>query len=357
MEPINISVPRIATNDDFVTIGQWCVETNTLVQRGQLIAVLETTKESKDLVAEEEGYISILAKEGSEVPVGEIIAEIHAELQKDNAEKAIAPVAEKVSDHFLSDNISKKAKVLIEKYNLDINRLPHDRIVREQDVLKLLNQDVNAVQSKANEIIIVCGGNVAKMCIDAVRLMGGYRLGGITDMYAERGASLMDVPVLGDIDVLPQLYAEGYRTAVNAFGGLVSSNDDSLFFARKDIFEKIKNQQFFLPNIIHPKANIEISATMGEGNLVFANAYVGSKAYVGDDCIINTGAIVSHDCQLGNHCRVSPGAVLAGNVSVGENTIIGMGVTVYMNVKIGKNVIVYNGKHIFSDVPDNTIVR
>lgn len=343
-----IRMPRISNNDDYVTLGCWCVENGAFIKKGQTVAVLETTKETKDLVAEEDGYISFDLPEGSDVEVGDIVAEI----LESPIKKAESHINTERTDH-----ISKKAKELIEKYQIDMAKLPKDKIIREKDILKLINSDTVWKQSTANEILIVCGGNIARMCIDTLRLSGGYRLGGITDLYAEPGTELMGVPYIGDIGVLRQKYEEGHRTAVNAYGGMVSTTSDPLFYARKRIYEEIKEYQYFMPNLIHPKASVECSSTMGDGNLVFSGAYIGSEAYIGNDCIINTGAVVSHNCRIGDHCRISPGATLAGNVSVGENTIIGMGVTVYMGVKIGKNVIVYNGKHIFNDVPDNSIVK
>ena len=344
-----IRVPRITNNDDFATLGCWCVDRGAFVKRGQTLAILETTKETKDLIAEEDGYIFYDIPEGTEVEVESVVAEIR-DTPAETTETRI--VTEK------TDHISKKALDLIKKYHVDISGLPTDRIIREKDILTMINEGREVQkQSPANEILIVCGGNVARMCIDTIRLMGGYRLGGITDMYAEPGTKLMGVPYIGDIDVLRQKYEEGHRTAVNAYGGLANATSDPLFFARKKIYEEIKGHQFFMPNLIHPKASVESSSTMGEGNLVFSGAYVGSEAYIGNDCMINTGAVVSHNCVIGDHCRISPGAVIAGDVSIGENTIVGMGVTVYMGIKIGKNVIIYNGKHVFHDIPDYTVVK
>lgn len=350
-----IKMPRITNNDDFVTLGCWYVKNGDAVKEGDALASLETAKETKDLIAESGGYILYEIEMGTETAVGEIIAKIQDEPVEieDKSEKPLEKIM------YGSDHISKKALRLIEKYNLDITSFPNDKIVKEKDVLKLINHKKSETQSPANEILIVCGGSIAKMCIDTLRGMGGYRFGGIIDIYAEVGKNLMGVPCVGNIavDVLEEKYKEGFRTAVNAYGGMVSSNEDKLFFARKELYETIKGYNYFMPNLIHPKASVESSVTMGEGNLIFAEAYIGSDAFIGNDCIINTGAIISHDCVIEDHCRISPGAVLAGNVSVGENTIVGMGVTVYMKVKIGKNVIIHNGKHIFNDIPDNAVVK
>ena len=350
-----IKIPKIDTNEDTVTLAQLCVKDGEFVTKGQLIAVFETTKETEECIADASGYISIKYSEGEEIAVGTIFAVINREQPVRTRQIKKVEKREKIAES--QQLISDKALQLMRQYNINITQFPNNKVIREKDVLNIVNGFENREQSNANAILIVCGGNVARMCIDAIRLMGGYRFGGITDMYAKPGTTLMGIPFIGDIDVLESRYTQGYQTAVNAFGGLVNSNKDPLFYARKNLYEQIKQYHYFMPNIIHPKASVEVSANFGEGNLVFSGAYVGSETVVGNDCIINTGAIVSHNCRIGDHCRISPGAVLAGDVTVGENTIIGMGVTVYMKCKIGKNVIIYNGKNVFSDIPDNTIVK
>ncbi len=355
MEKTAIKMPRLTNNDDVVSLQKWYVKNGAFVEKGQPIAGLETAKKAEDLLAETAGYILWTVLEGDEAAVGETIAVLSQTPIADVGleEKKPQGCSEPGTRSVL---ITKKAQALIEQYQIDIKSLPSKRVIREKDILAMV-EGKQPQQSNANALLIVCGGNIARMCIDTVRQMGGYRLAGFTDIYAKPGDKLMGVSCIGDIDALDEMGRKGCKTAVNAFGGLVSSNSDPLFFARKELYLAIKEKGFFMPNLIHPKASVEASATMGEGNLIFSGAYVGSEAIVGDNCIINTGAIVSHNCKIGSHCRLSPGAVLAGDVCIGENSIIGMGVTIYMGVKIGENVIIYNGKDIFSDVPDNTIVR
>ena len=230
-------------------------------------------------------------------------------------------------------------------------------IIREKDVRALIAPDWEVCRSKANDIIIVSGGGLAKMCIDLIQHNKAYNIHGITDPNEKVGSEIMGIKVLGGDEVLEGLRREGYMTAVNAQGSISVDNQSGYYNLRKTLFEKIKDKGFFLPTLIHPSASVSISAQIGEGTLVFEQAIIGSDAQIGDDCIINSGAIVSHDCKIGNHTRISPGAVLAGNVEVGENSLIGMGVTIYVGAKIGRNVVIANGKDIVGNIPDNSIVR
>ena len=343
-----IKMPRLGVNDEFVTLAEWLVDSGTYVKVNQDIAVIETTKETSELKAEKEGYLYYKIPHGTEMKVDDDIAVISDSQEFTFEEK------QKVS---ASINATDKAKKLIEKYNVDIEKLSHLNIIRERDVMALVENQNTIVRSKANDVVIVCGGGLAKMCIDLIRLNKAYNIHGLTDSNSNIGPEIMGVPYLGSDECLDELREQGYMTAVNALGSIAIDNTSNSFFLRKKMYEKIKNAGFFLPTLIHPSAEIAPSAQLGEGTLVFENAVIGSDAVIGDDCIINTGAIVSHDCKIGNHTRISPGAILAGNVSVGENSLIGMGVTIYLGVRIGKNVIIANGQNIVGDVPDNSVIK
>jgi len=348
MSEILINVPRIGTNDDYVTIGEWLVESGTKVVQGQEFVSLETTKETEEVAAEADGYIFYKLQSGEDAKVGELLAVLSSDANYTFAQET------SISSNL---NITEKAKRLIEKYNIDISKLPAEGIIREKDVMKLVNTSEKVVRSKANDVVIVSGGGFAKMIIDLLRMNKAYNIHGITDATLEKGSNTLGVEVIGTDDELDGLRNEGYMTAVNAIGSIASDNTSKTFFLRKKIFEMLKEKGFFLPTLIHPTASVATSAQLGEGTVVMEQAVIGSSAIVGDDCIINTGAIVSHDCVIGNHARISPGAVLAGNVEIGENSLIGMGVTIYIGAKIGKNVIIANGKDVFGNVPDNTVIK
>lgn len=348
MSHFDVKMPRLGVNDEYVTLTEWVIKNGERVLEGDTIAVIETTKETSEIKAESEGFLFHKYENGSEVKVDEIVAVIAANEQFEfNTEK----------NDISGVKITEKARILVEKYNIDVTELSQLNIIREKDVLPLINKDCNVERSKSNDIIIVCGGGLAKMCIDLIRLNKAYNIHGITDDDPSIGPDVMGVHYLGTNDVLGNLRKEGFMTAVNALGSIAIDNNSNDFKLRKRVYEVIKGHGFFMPTLIHPSAEIAPSAQIGEGTLVFENAVIGSEAIIGDDCIINTGAIVSHDCKICNHTRISPGAVLAGDVTVGENSLIGMGVTIYLGVKIGKNVIIVNGQNIVGDVPDNTIVK
>ncbi len=350
MSELYVVVPRIGTNDDVVTIGSWLVENGSYVQKGQPVASLETTKETEDLVAEQEGYVFYNIEAGTDLRVGERMAVL-----TDNAHFSF-PINENSQQQ--CRNITDKARELAERYHVDLSLLPQKEMIREKDIMSLVEQPCQEViRSKANDLIIVTGGGPAQMCIELLLHNKAYNIHGIVDPKKKKGELVNGIPVIGDETVLPELKKEGYLTAIVSKGSIGNDNQSEQFHMRKHLFCKVKSYGFFVPTLIHPTASVATTAQIGEGTLIYEHASVGSEALIGDDCIINTGAVVSHNCKIGSHTRISPGAMLAGNVTVGENALIGMGTTVYMGVKIGANVIIANGKNIFKDVPEGSIVK
>lgn len=343
-----IKMPRLGVNDEYVTLVSWSVEDASAVSAGQILATIETTKETSELVCEADGYIHFLVEADSEVRVNSVVAVVTD--TKDYQVKQEAAALDGVK-------VTAKAQALIDANGIDISSLAGLSIIREKDVLALIAPKSAVERSKANDVIVVCGGNLAKMSIDLLKLNKAYNIHGFVDDIAKPGDSILGVPLLGPIDSLAALKKEGYVVAINSYGSILSDNTDELFFARKTLFERIKEAGFILPTLIHPTAAISESAQLGEGVLVFENATIGPLAKIGDDCVINTGAIVSHDCKICNHARISPGAVLAGNVTIGENTLVGMGVTIFADVTIGKNVIIANGQNIMGNIPDNAVIK
>lgn len=334
-------MPRLGINDDYVTLVQWLKKDGCEVKKGQKIAVIETTKETSEIVANEDGYLTCLVKAGTDVKVDGEIAIIGEEI----------PSAKENQANDLSEyKITEKAKALIAEYDIDISLLPKGKLIKEKDVLQFVSKSFEIAETKSNQILIYGGGGFGKIAIDIMKKVPGVYVYGIIDINYPDKKDAMGIPVIGNNDDLDRLLKEGYNKIFNAVGFKNKAH------WRKAPYMMLKEKGFECPNIIHPSAQIEETARLGEGNLVCAGAIIGSEAVVGSNCIINAGTIISHDCIISDHCHIASGAVLAGAVTIGENTLIGQNCTIYSDVKIGKNVVIQNGCSIFKNVKDNEIV-
>ncbi len=111
-----------------------------------------------------------------------------------------------------------------------------------------------------------------------------------------------------------------------------------------------------LPALIHSRAIVSPSATLGDGTVVFAGAIVNADTRIGRAVIINSGAIIEHDCVVEDGAHISPGAVLTGNVQVGKGGWIGAGATVLPRRTVGSGATVGAGAVVVQNVPERTIV-
>lgn len=365
----DLIIPTLNVNDTKVIIAGIQKEQLDYIKEGEVLYCTETSKATEDYVVDFSGYVVLFVEDMDEVEIGKSAGMIF-ELKED-AETCLKEfkVSKNKEKKLANINASKKAIAYAEKIGFDLSLIKKDGIIKTEDIDNYLNKNHNISQEakveisgkkpffKSNDIVLVGGGGLCLLIVDAINLSREYNIVGIVDDYAQKGEMRYGYEVLGPIeDTLKDLYDKGLRLAVNCMAAMESSIDNPLFFARRDIAQKIKSLGYLLPNIIHPNARLEPSCRLGEGNVILSGANIGSCAVIGDNCYINTNTMVSHECIIGNGVKIAPGAILAGRIKVGENTLIGMGATIYMNLSIGANVVIYNGVPVFSDISDNKVV-
>lgn len=362
MAVTELCIPRETVSDESVVLAQWYVDCGQEVQADAVVASVEASKAVFDIEAGTSGYIFYLHEPGDEIKVGDTLAVIadtadfdyvsYFETQRTTQQSGTSLKKTELEDV----RFSRGARRLIEEHGLDVGLFAGKGLVTEEDVAQALqdNQapsDAGAVlPTRGDRVIIVGGGGHAKMCIDVIRQQQVLQIAGILDDGIEEGEEILGVAVLGPLTRLEELREQGIAFAINGIGAVTNHP------FRSEVFERIKNAGFALPNIVHPNATVEPSAMLGEGNQIMAGAIVGSAVEIGDNCIINSGSVVSHDSVLGSNVHVAPGALLAGGVTVGDDTLIGMGATVFLGVNIGARVVVVNGQHVFNDVKSNRVV-
>lgn len=81
---------------------------------------------------------------------------------------------------------------------------------------------------------------------------------------------------------------------------------------REKLFYKIDRPL----TIIHPKAIISKSATVGKGCVIEANAVINTGAVVKDCSFVCAGAVVNHNAIVNEFCQVDCNAVVKANGSL-----------------------------------------
>jgi sugar O-acyltransferase (sialic acid O-acetyltransferase NeuD family) len=356
--PYPVLIPLLNPNEPEALLANLSISEGQQVAEGDLLCSLETTKSTADVHAETDGYvIGLQVSEGQTVRAGDTLCYLSESPDEPLPTKDDElPVDEKTA--LPSDlRITQPALDLARKHGLGMERLPIGPLITEGMVQSMLEKSTELeyalpeTEFDPSAIIIYGGGGHGKSCLDLLQALNVYRVVGFVDDGIPTNQQIMGLPVLGGSEILPELYAQGVRLAVNAVGGIGDLTP------RIRVFGNLARAGFASPAIVHPTAFVEQSARLAPGVQIFPHAYVGSEAQVGFGSIVNTGAIVSHDCQLGEIVNISPGAILAGEVTIGRQALIGMGATINLMTKIGPGARVGNGATVKSDVPENGIVR
>jgi UDP-2-acetamido-3-amino-2,3-dideoxy-glucuronate N-acetyltransferase len=151
-----------------------------------------------------------------------------------------------------------------------------------------------------------------------------------------------------------------------------------------------------LPTRLHPTADVDDRATVGDGTSVWHYAQVREDATLGRDCVIGRGAYIGPGVTLGDACKVQnyglvyepavlgdgvfigPGAVLTNDlypraanadlsvksasdwsavgVTIGDGASIGARAVCVAPVRIGRWALVAAGSVVVADVPDFALV-
>jgi UDP-perosamine 4-acetyltransferase len=200
----------------------------------------------------------------------------------------------------------------------------------------------------SEKVVLVGAGGHAGVVVDILRLQPGseFELVGFTDTNLElAGSEIYGLPVLGNDDILAELFAGGVRC------GLVTVGAVRVNPVREKLYEILIGLGFELINAVHPASVIAGNVVFGRGNTVMAGVLINPGAVVNENVIINTGAVVEHDCHVGSHVHIGPGARIGGGVRIGEGAVIGMGATVLPSLRVGRRAMIGAGAVVVRDVP------
>ncbi len=191
-----------------------------------------------------------------------------------------------------------------------------------------------------SDVLVIGAGGHCKVVVRALQELGHTVVAILDDDPHLHGETLLGIPIAG-----PVALADDYRhlPAVLAIG------DNGI---RQALAERLDLEWM---TVVHPQADVDKTATLGPGTVVFSGAVIQAETVVGSHAIINTRSSVDHDCQLGDFVHVAPGAHLAGSVSVGEGAMLGIGSSVIQGKQIGAWTTVGAGAAVVSDLPAHVI--
>jgi acetyltransferase EpsM len=198
------------------------------------------------------------------------------------------------------------------------------------------------IKPKKKELIIIGGGEQAKVVFDAVK--ESYEVLG----YIDKMPSRIDIQYLGpDKDI--HILIKKFPSAKLVWG--IGSNH-----LRAKLYNIYGLNESRYETIIHSSAIIADSAILEAGVFAAAGTIIQPDTVVRKHSIINTGSIIEHNCEIGEYSHIASGVVIGGGCSIGSKDFIGLGSCIKDHITIGDNVIVGSGSVVINNVQPNEIV-
>jgi pyruvate dehydrogenase E2 component (dihydrolipoamide acetyltransferase) len=161
-EVIEVRIPRENVNDETVTIVEWRVQAGQSVEESQVIAEIETSKTVVEITAPRSGFVHFSAKVGSEVAIGATLCVISDSAAAPSETSVATPAMKKTPEPIFpsvahspvpamsavddvsaptSVRLSAAAQRIAKDRGLDLSQFAGRGLVRERDLLALLNGD------------------------------------------------------------------------------------------------------------------------------------------------------------------------------------------------------------------------
>ncbi len=187
------------------------------------------------------------------------------------------------------------------------------------------------------KLYVLGAGGHAKVVLSTL-LAAGLSVDGLFDDDPQKqGLYVLGVKVIGTI--------EDAKKRTPARGVLAIGNNR----ARQLLAREFPEWEWL--SVVHPRAYVHSSVSLGPGTVVFAGAVVQPDTHIGAHTIVNTGATVDHDCQVWDFVHLAPGVHLAGQVIIEEGVFIGIGSAVIPKVKVGAWTVVGAGAAVVENLP------
>jgi acetyltransferase-like isoleucine patch superfamily enzyme len=368
MKPVMI--PTTDVNSETATVTAWRVPDRSLVQVGEVVAEVETSKAVLDVVTHESGYLLRCAEEGEEVSLLEPLAHLFPtpealeEHAASRAEAATHAAATSETVHATEPAIRRAAEL-----GIDLESLASGALVTVKMVEAAAGNEATpprrdlplplAAPREVERVAVIGAGLGATQVIDifahastmqAQSSRPQQAVAIVDDDHNRWAGHVAGVPVVGGVQQLENFFVEGYfDAAIVSLGTSVS--------ARTRLRELCGDLGIPLTNAIDPTARICSEVEFGTGNLVCAFCHFGVGTRVGDNNVFSAYNSFDHHNILGSDITTGPGCMTSGLVRIGDRVRLATGIFVEPHLEIGEDVQVASGAVIVASVAAGHAVK
>lgn len=353
-------VPTTDVNSETAIVTAWHVPDRSLVEAGNVVAEVETSKSVLDVLAPEAGYLLRCAQEGEEIVLVRPLAYLFpsSEALDEHATRLAETAASAPADGVQATAPARQraAELGVDVASLAARGLVTVKMVEaaagEQPAVpaRELPPPLGAPRD-VERIVVIGAGLGATQVIDILAAGATKKPVAIVDDDQERWAAQVGgVPVVGGTQQLREHYAE------NRFDSAVVSISTSVR-ARTRFRELCGELGIPLANAIDPTARIAAEVQLGAGNVVCPFCHFGVGTRIGDNNFLSAYNSFDHHNVLGSDISTGPGCMTSGLVRIGDRARLGTGIFVEPHVELGSGVQVASGAVIVSSVPEEYAVK
>ena len=354
---VELLCPFLGVNDDEAVLTNCLKPSGSQVQKGELVCLVETSKTSLEVEVNKNGFIYFVLSEGNVVEEGKLIAVI-AEDRDFDLQHYLKTKTGRESQNEETISITKKAEILLKRYNIDSNEIKNitgriDEKVVNDFLLERSSRNRRIGLDSVKRIGVIGGvsGGGALITIDAIADTVGQIATCIFDENPVfHGQSVLGVPVVGGIDSLDKLILDGKVDAV-----VIAFNRD--LKERQNVYEVLSSKGVPFVNVIAKSAQIRSCVTIGTGNVILSGVYVGACSVIGNNNFISANVYLEHGAILGDSNAFGPLVSTSGNVTIGSSVRFGTGIFVEPEISIGDYSSIASGSIITKNVSRDAQIK
>lgn len=163
-------------------------------------------------------------------------------------------------------------------------------------------------------IYLIGVGNYTEVIIELAQDCE-YEVKGLYHYNNDRlGESVLGVPIIGCTE-------DVYKEDIRNLNFAVTMGENKL---RCQVADKLRLLGANTPNLIHPKAFVSPSASIGKGCFIHLNAKISTRCSLGNDCVIDFNSLVAHHASLDNGCYMSSLSMVGSYCKLGKRVLLGM---------------------------------
>jgi acetyltransferase-like isoleucine patch superfamily enzyme len=357
-----IVLPTTSVNADTGLLTSWRVDDRAHVDAGAALADIETSKAVIEVEAPKAGYLLQIVNVGESVSISAPFAYVFdslTELEQFKTDSANARENDAAAEASRAVQATRQAQQRARELGVDLTQLNLDRLITAQDVEAAAAgaQDYSSMplpltaSTGLQRLLLIGGALGATQVLDILR--GSQTQAPVAildDDKARWGTVVQEVPIVGGINRLQALFADGaFDAAVITVGKSIN--------ARVKLRQLCASHGIPLANVIDRSAVLLSDVKIGAGNIICAMCHFGNSTVIGDNNFISAHSSFDHHNVLGSDFTTGPNCVTSGVVTIGNRVKMGMGVHIEPNVVIGDDAQVASGSMIVTSVPPQHAVK